>query len=57
MSFDPTNAVIIGLSVAVILLAIDAILIRRRIRKILRGKNGACIDDSIVSLDKDVRSL
>ena len=57
MPFDTANIVIFGLSIAILLLALDAILIRRKMKKILRGKNGSCIDDSISSMDKDIKAL
>lgn len=57
MSFDLTNIVILGLSGAIVLLAIDAILLRLKIKKVLRRKNNGSIDDSLASMDKDIKAL
>jgi len=57
MSFATMNIVVIGLAVATVLLAIDSILVRQKMRKICRSGKCSSIDDSIMSLDKDVKSL
>lgn len=54
--FLTTNTLVIVLLILVLAIAIDAFLLRMKLRKVLRSKAGN-IADSIISLDKDVKSL
>jgi hypothetical protein len=51
-----TNALVVALLVLMLVITVDAFLLRMKLRKVMRCKSGS-IDDSIISLDKDVKSL
>ncbi len=51
-----TNTLVVILLVLMLIVTLDAFLLRRKLRKIMRYKTGN-LGDSIVSLDKDVKSL
>lgn len=51
-----TNTLVIALLVLMLAVTVDAFLLRMKLRKIMRGKS-VNIADSIISLDKDVKSL
>ncbi len=54
--FLTTNTLVIALLILMLVVTVDAFLLRMKLRKVLRCKTGN-IADSIISLDKDVKSL
>jgi len=52
-----TNTLVIVLLVLMLVITVDAFLLRLKIRKVLRGKTGGSIDDSLASMDKDIKTL
>ena len=57
MSFLTPQIISIVLAIAVLMLAIDAVMLRIKIRKLTRGKTGADLETSIHSIDAEMKGM